>query len=194
MAKLGEIRTDCKHKTLKKKLGSNFHAAPFLTHRLQPTICSSQAITRPGWEMRRVGHGDSSPTQPHPKRHPATEIHQCLLDMNWNTSPYLKDKCQMIWMFVSVPRRFTDSHLYNNTSNTPHVTASTIALSTQHLARYKPVNISVSCELLIVSRLLNARKFVKSKTKTSWTESPCYPSSVHNRYPFTGTAHIWSKC
>ena len=54
---------------------------------------------------------------------------------NWRT--YLKDKRQVIGMFMSVPWRFPDSHFYNDAPHTPYVTAATIALSTQHLSRDK---------------------------------------------------------
>lgn len=59
-----------------------------------------------------------------------------------NSSPYLEDKRQVIWMFMSVPRRFTDSHFYYDASDTPYITAATIALSTQHLSRDKPISIT----------------------------------------------------
>lgn len=58
------------------------------------------------------------------------------------SSPYLEDKRQVIWMFMSVPRRSTDSHFYYDASDTPYITAATIALSTQHLSRDKPTSIT----------------------------------------------------
>ena len=57
--------------------------------------------------------------------------------LTWKTN--LKDKRQVIGMFVSVPWRFPDSHFDDDASYTPNVTAATIALPAQHLSREKPV-------------------------------------------------------